>query len=57
MHAEVLTTQAEVSKLEGAREDAADSLRQALRIYEERRASALADRTRGALASLSDGRR
>ena len=57
MHAEVLTTQAEISKLEGAQEDAAGSLRQALRIYEERRASALADRTRTALASLSAGRR
>ena len=55
MHAEVLTTHAEISKLECAREDAADSLRQALRIYEERRASALADRTRAALASLSTG--
>jgi hypothetical protein len=52
-HAEVLVAQAEVSQLAGAREEAADSLRKALHIYEERRASALADRTRAALASLS----
>ena len=52
-HAEVLVAQAEVSQLAGARQEAADSLRKALRIYEERRASALADRTRAALASLS----
>ena len=42
-----------MSQLAGAREEAADSLRKALHIYEERRASALADRTRAALASLS----
>jgi predicted ATPase/DNA-binding SARP family transcriptional activator len=53
MHAEVLAAQAEVYQLAGAREEAADSLRKALRIYEERRASALAERTRAALASLT----
>jgi hypothetical protein len=53
MHAEVLVAQAEVSKLAGAPEEAAASLREALRIYEDRRASALADRTRAALVSLA----
>lgn len=40
-------------KLAGAPEESAGNLRKALRIYDERRASALADRTRAALASLS----
>ena len=52
MHAEVLIAQAEVSELAGAREEAADSLRTALRLYEERQASALAAQTRATLASL-----
>ena len=50
--AEVLVAKAEVSRLAGAREEAADSLGKALRLYEEQRASALAERTRAALASL-----
>jgi hypothetical protein len=50
--AEVLVAKAEVSRLAGAREEAADSLRKALRLYEEQRTSALAERTRAALASL-----
>ena len=41
-----------MSKLAGAPAEAAASLRKALRIYEDRRAVALADRTRAALASL-----
>jgi predicted ATPase len=50
--AEILVAKAEVSKLAGARAEAAASLRTALRIYEDRRAVALADQTRAALASL-----
>lgn len=42
----------EVSELAGAREEAADSLRTALRLYEERQASALAGQTKATLASL-----
>ena len=49
----VLEVKAEVAKLAGEPEEAAGYLRAALHIYEERRASALADRTRAALASLS----
>jgi hypothetical protein len=52
LQAYALETRAEVSKLAGAPEEAADRLRQALHMYEERRASALADRTRAALSSL-----
>jgi tetratricopeptide (TPR) repeat protein len=52
-----LEGQAEVSRLAGAPEEAAEYLRAALRLYEERRAWALADRTRAALASLSAERR
>ena len=55
--AEALIAKAEVARLAGASEEAAGSLRQALRIYEDRRASALADRTRAALASLTPDRR
>ena len=44
---------AEVAKLAGEPEEAAGYLRTALHIHEERRASALADRARAALASLS----
>ena len=50
--AEILVAKAEVAKLAGARAEAAASLRAALRIYEDRRAGALAKRTRAALASL-----
>ena len=57
LQAYALEAQAEVSRLAGAREEAADRLRTVLRMYEERRASALADRTRAALAGLSAGRR
>jgi predicted ATPase len=53
LQAAVLVAKAEVSKLAGAPEEAANSLLKALRIYQERRAPALADRTRTALASLS----
>ena len=54
--AHVLVARAEVSRLAGAPAEAEDSLRQALRIYEERQAAPLADRTRAALASLHQGR-
>jgi predicted ATPase/DNA-binding SARP family transcriptional activator len=57
LQAYALEAQAEVSRLVGAPEEAAGHLRAALRLYEERRASALADRTRAALASLPAGRR
>ena len=52
LEAEILVAKAEVSKLAGAPAEAATSLRTALRIYEGRRAVALADQTRAALASL-----
>jgi predicted ATPase len=52
LRAAVLVAKAEVSKLAGAPAEAAASLRKALRIYDERCALALADRTRAALASL-----
>jgi predicted ATPase/DNA-binding SARP family transcriptional activator len=52
LEAEILVAKAEVSKLAGAPAEAAASLRAALRIYEDRRAVALADQTRAALASL-----
>jgi predicted ATPase len=51
--AEVLTDKAEVSQLAGALAEAAASLHKALRIYEDKRAVALAERTRAALASLT----
>ena len=51
--ARVLEVKAEVAKLAGELEEAAGYLRTALHIHEERRATALADRTRAALASLS----
>ena len=50
--AQVQVAKAEVAKLAGAPAEAAASLRTALRIYEDRRAVALADQTRAALASL-----
>jgi tetratricopeptide (TPR) repeat protein len=50
--AAILVAKAEVSKLAGAPAEAAASLRAALRIYQDRRAVALADRARAALASL-----
>lgn len=45
---EILVAKAEVSKLVGSWAEAAASLRTALRIYEDRRAVALADQTRAA---------
>jgi predicted ATPase/DNA-binding SARP family transcriptional activator len=53
LQAGMLTAKAEVSKLAGAPTEAAVSLGKALRIYQDRRAVALADQTRTALASLS----
>ena len=50
--AQTLVASAEVSRLAGAPEEAEASLREALRIYEDRRAVALAEQTRAALASL-----
>jgi predicted ATPase/DNA-binding SARP family transcriptional activator len=50
--AAILVAKAEVSKLAGQPAEAAASLRAALRIYQDRRAVALADRARAALASL-----
>jgi predicted ATPase/DNA-binding SARP family transcriptional activator len=55
LEAEILVAKAEVARLAGARAEAAASLRTALRIYEDRRAVALAKRARGALASLAAG--
>jgi tetratricopeptide (TPR) repeat protein len=52
LQAAALVAKAEVSKLAGAPAEAAASLRKALRIHEDRRAVALADQTRAALASL-----
>jgi predicted ATPase/DNA-binding SARP family transcriptional activator len=52
LQAEILAAKAEVSKLAGAPAEAAASLRTALHIYQDRRAVALADQTRAALASL-----
>ncbi len=53
LRAEMLLASAEVSRLTGAPGEAEASLRQALRIYEDGRAVALADRTRAALARLA----
>jgi ATP/maltotriose-dependent transcriptional regulator MalT len=53
LQAEVLEAKAEVSRLAGATAEAETSLRTALGIHEQRRASALADRTRAALARLT----
>jgi hypothetical protein len=44
---------AEVNRLAGTRDQAADSLRAALRIYEDRHAVPLAEQARAALASLT----
>jgi predicted ATPase len=49
----VLVAKAEVSQLAGARHDAERHLLAALRIYQERRAPALADRTQAKLRNLS----
>jgi len=50
--AEIQVAKAEVSKLAGAPAEAAASLRQALRFYQDRHAVPLVDQTRAALASL-----
>jgi tetratricopeptide (TPR) repeat protein len=52
VQAEVLEAKAEVFRLAGAVREAETCLRTALELHEQRRASALADRTRAALASL-----
>jgi predicted ATPase/DNA-binding SARP family transcriptional activator len=52
LQATLLLAKAEVSKFAGAPDEAAASLREALRIYEDRRVVTLANRTRAALASL-----
>ena len=49
----VLETRAEVDRLAGAPSHAAADLRAALRIYEDRRATCLAERAKAALASLT----
>jgi len=49
----VLMAKAEVNRLAGAREEAAASLRAALRIYENQRAAPLAERALAALAGLT----
>jgi tetratricopeptide (TPR) repeat protein len=51
--AETLVASAEVSRLAGSHAEAAASLRQALRIYQDRGAIPLAARTQDALASLA----
>ncbi|MGN6171624.1 MAG: hypothetical protein ACTHPS_01470 [Streptosporangiaceae bacterium] len=53
LKAEVLMAKAEVNRLGGVREQAAASLRAALRIYENQRAVPLAERARAALASVA----
>jgi len=50
--AQTLIAKAEVDQLAGARHEAADSLRAALRIYEDRRAVPLADQARTLVARL-----
>ncbi len=49
----MLLASAEVSRLAGAHREAAATLQQALRIYENAQAEPLADRTRAALAGLT----
>jgi len=51
--AEALVAKAEVSRLAGALDEAEASLRKALRIYEDRRAVPLTERTQAALARLT----
>jgi tetratricopeptide (TPR) repeat protein len=52
--AETLVAEAEVNRLAGAPDQAAVCLRAALRIYEDRRATSLAEKVRAALATLTD---
>jgi len=54
LYAEVLVARAEVNRLAGTPAEAEANLRQALGIYQDRRAAPLAERTRAALASLAD---
>jgi tetratricopeptide (TPR) repeat protein len=53
--AEMLVARAQVNRLAGVQEQAAASLRAALRIYEDRRAVCLAEQVKAALASLTVG--
>jgi ATP/maltotriose-dependent transcriptional regulator MalT len=53
LKAQVLVAKAEVNRLAGARDQAAASLRAALRIYQDRHAAPLADQARASLASLT----
>ena len=53
LQAEILLARAEVDRLAGAPEQAGASLRAALRIYQDRHATPLADRAAAALASLT----
>ena len=53
--AEMLVAKAEVNRLSGAPEQAAANLRAALGIYEDRRATLLAEQVKAALASLATG--
>ena len=53
LQAELLVAKAEVSRLAGAVDEAADSLRAALRIYQDRRAAPLAEQAEAALATLA----
>jgi predicted ATPase/DNA-binding SARP family transcriptional activator len=54
--AEILLARAEVDRLAGARDQAVESLRAALRIYEDRRAPALAAQVRTGLAAIAGPR-
>ena len=54
--AEFLVAKAEVSQLAGALDEAEDSLRRALRFYDDRQMVLLAERTRALLASLATQR-
>ncbi len=53
LQAETLMAKAEVNRLAGSRDQAEASLRAALRIYEDRHATPLADQAKTALASLT----
>jgi hypothetical protein len=52
LQAEILMARAEVGRLAGEREQAESSLRAALRIYQDRHATTLADQAAAALACL-----
>ena len=54
LQAEILIAKAEVDRLAGARDQAADSLRAALRISQDRHAAPLVDQAKAALTSLTD---